>query len=139
MWLGQNSLILKGTHIGSGSILSANAVVSGKRLPSNTSYAGNPARLIKKGVFFLNDSVHNYNKEMTIQSMSIDSEEYIYSSEKGIINTANLFNPLTELLTAEEKLTLLRKVVVSNKNHNRFAIILRENTIVQRIKKRLKK
>ncbi|MBE6028676.1 MAG: acyltransferase [Clostridiales bacterium] len=59
VWLGQNATLLKGTKIGSGSIISANCVLAGKAVESNTVYAGNPGKCIKSGIFFSGKSVHN--------------------------------------------------------------------------------
>ncbi|WP_083985942.1 hypothetical protein [Corynebacterium renale] len=58
VWLGQDTLILKGTHIGSGAILAAGSVIAGKKQPSNTVFGGNPARQLRDGVFFSTHSVH---------------------------------------------------------------------------------
>lgn len=63
VWVGQNALILKGTHIGSGSIIGAASVVSHKTVGSNCAAVGNPAKVIKSGVFFTKDCVHNWSKE----------------------------------------------------------------------------
>lgn len=46
VWLGANSFIMPGTRIGSHSIISACAVVSGKSYPEGIMLAGNPARKI---------------------------------------------------------------------------------------------
>lgn len=62
VWIGQGALLLKGSSIGSGSVIGGGAVVSGKAIPSNTVAAGNPAKVIKKGIFFSKECVHNYEK-----------------------------------------------------------------------------
>lgn len=46
VWIGMNSLILKGSRIGDNSIIGAGSVVSGD-IPSNCMAAGNPARVIR--------------------------------------------------------------------------------------------
>lgn len=46
VWIGENVTILPGVHIGDGSIVGANAVVT-KSVPENSIVAGNPAQVIK--------------------------------------------------------------------------------------------
>ena len=47
VWIGQNSTILPGVHIGDGAIIGANSVVAGDVAPY-TIVAGDPARLVRK-------------------------------------------------------------------------------------------
>ncbi len=47
VWIGEKSLILKGSKIGKNSIIGAGSVVSGE-VPANVVFAGNPAKEIKK-------------------------------------------------------------------------------------------
>ena len=46
-WIGERSLILKGSEIGENSIIGAGSVVSGV-VPPNVVYAGNPAKKVKE-------------------------------------------------------------------------------------------
>ena len=46
VWVGMNTLILKGVNIGKNSIIAANSVVL-KDIKSNSLYGGNPARFIR--------------------------------------------------------------------------------------------
>lgn len=75
VWLGQNSLILKGSEIDSGSIIGANAVISGKKVPHNTSWVGNPARQVAENIFWDRDCVHRWTKKDT--KLSMDYGDYI--------------------------------------------------------------
>jgi len=47
VWIGGNSIILKGVSIGNGAIIGAGSVVT-KDVPELTIYGGNPAKFIKK-------------------------------------------------------------------------------------------
>ena len=46
VWIGMNSLVLKGVEIGKNAIVAAHAVVT-KDVPENALVAGNPARVVK--------------------------------------------------------------------------------------------
>lgn len=88
VWLGQSVLILKGTEIDSGSIVGAMSVLSGKKIPHNCSYAGNPGRLIKSDIFWDGACVHRYTDSQTKKSLQwntyissakhLSSDSYIY-------------------------------------------------------------
>ena len=47
VWIGANSIILKGVHIGRGAVVGAGSVVTAD-IPDLCVYAGNPAKFIKK-------------------------------------------------------------------------------------------
>ncbi|EEY5912728.1 acyltransferase, partial [Escherichia coli] len=47
VWIGAGSVITKNTYIGKHSVIGANSVVRGE-LQSNSIYAGNPTKLIRK-------------------------------------------------------------------------------------------
>ena len=49
VWVGQRAMILKGSHIESGSIVGAGAIVTG-RIPANSLAVGVPAKVIRSGV-----------------------------------------------------------------------------------------
>ena len=46
VFIGTNSIILKGVHIGANSIIGAGSVVALKKIPSNSIVCGNPAKII---------------------------------------------------------------------------------------------
>jgi len=46
VWIGTNTIVLKGFHIGDNSIIGAGSVVNG-HIPANVITAGSPARVIR--------------------------------------------------------------------------------------------
>lgn len=81
VWIGQDVILLKGTQIDSGSIIGAMSVVSGKRIPHNSTWAGNPCKQISDDVFWDSSSVHNWTYEKTQNSMNYS--EYISKHKQG--------------------------------------------------------
>ena len=54
VWIGQRSIVLKGTQIGDNSVVGAGAIVS-KDIPANAIAAGVPAKVVKTGVNWVRD------------------------------------------------------------------------------------
>ena len=121
VWLGQNALILKGTAIGSGSVLAAGAVIAGKKVPSHTVWGGNPARQIQEGIFFTGDSVHNYTAEQTEASMATDDKRYIYQEGKKTVTMKKADSRLAGK-SPGERLAILRELAAENTDRNRLFI-----------------
>ena len=120
VWLGQNALILKGSRVGSGSVIAAAAVLAGKDVPSNSVFAGNPAVMIREGVFFTGASVHDYTEEQTEESMTAAGDEYIFDGE-GQVDTDDLFMRLSD---EEDPLKMLEivKSLAGDHDKGRFYI-----------------
>ena len=70
VWVGQSVFLFKGSSVDSGSVIGARSVVSGKKIPHNTVWAGIPARQIKTGVFWSGSCVHGFDSEATEASMN---------------------------------------------------------------------
>ena len=120
VWLGQDSIVLKNTKIHSGSIIGAKALVSGKTIPSQTIWGGNPAKQIRDGIIWDPRCVHAWTDEMIAENEKLDSAEYDYSyNKKSYIAFENLDE---ELLAAnvERKFEILQELQ-SNKKHNKFS------------------
>lgn len=122
VWIGQNALILKGCMIGSGSIVSAAAVLAGKEVKSNSIYAGNPAKMIKDRKFFLGRSVHNYTDKKTEKSMQSELKDYIYHEPAEPFDAQRIFVELTNAVDAEARLAIVKEQIACRTDKDRFYI-----------------
>lgn len=115
VWIGQNTKILKGVNIGSGSILAAESLIT-KSVPSNVTFGGSPAKVIKKDIFWLRPSVHNFVDKDTEKMKKYEESTYIYNN-----NDIDLFskieNDLNSIEDSSQKLNFLLNL---NKDKNRF-------------------
>ena len=78
VWIGERSIILKGTQIGENSIIGAGSVVHGD-IPPNSVYAGNPAKEVKKldeGSFVTREELFN-DSSTYLQDLSIIEENML--------------------------------------------------------------
>ena len=123
VWLGQDSIILKGTKIGSGSIVGAKSVVSGKTIPSNTVWGGNPAKQIKKDVFFTKTSVNGFKAKKTKKTMVNEDDLFIYEKEEGITKSfGKIEKDFNKIKDPEEKLQYIIENIRNCKEKNRFFV-----------------
>lgn len=97
VWFGQNAMIFKGSRIGSGAIIGANSVVSNHEIPSNTTYAGSPVRMIHEKTFWTPHSVHGWGDE-EIEKMSVsDSDLFSYSKDTETLDFSQIEEKLNSL------------------------------------------
>ncbi len=78
VWIGERSIILKGTQIGENSIIGAGSVVHGN-IPPNSVYAGNPAKEVKKldeGSFVTREELFN-DSSTYLQDLNIIEENML--------------------------------------------------------------
>ncbi len=115
-WIAINSLLLKGTKIGSGSTIGANSVVSGKTIPSNTIWGGNPARQLKKDVFHLTGPINAQTKD------TYEGNDYIYHLDKTVITFEELESAIIAYKTSLERANFMLEFNKSPKTKNRFYI-----------------
>lgn len=119
VWVGQNAFLLKGTQIGSGSIIGAASVVANKKIPSNTSWAGNPAKQIGNKIFFISSCVHGFTDEAIKRTSKFESEQWIYQENEGERMDFDLVNKIFSTGKAEDKLKCILDII--NKDvKNRF-------------------
>lgn len=84
VWLGQDVLVLKGCQIGSGSILGAASVVSNKRIPSNSAWAGNPAKKVRENIYWSGECVHAWTNSETNKYLIKEDPFPVCFDEKSI-------------------------------------------------------
>lgn len=120
VWIGQNSMLLKGTAIGSGSIIGAKALTSG-RIFSNSSWGGVPARCIGKDLFWDRPCVHNYVESDTKQSAHFSGKPYVYFPDETTLDTQSVLGSLHGLHTAKERLGMIQEMLFGP-HANRFYV-----------------
>lgn len=122
-WIGFGSVILKGTKMGSGSIVGASSVVANKILYSNASFGGNPVRMISKNIFFTKESTKNYlDVDMKLHK-NYDKNDFIYEKvEEEIISFETLDNELGANISSGNKFEWIKDNLVNKKKKNRFFI-----------------
>lgn len=86
VWLGEDVLVLKGARIGSGSILAARSVVT-KDVPSNSTAAGSPAKVVGSDIFWARPSVHSYTCEQTRGSKRHGGSEFVFQTGPAVLDT----------------------------------------------------
>lgn len=97
VWIGQGVTLLKGTTVGSGSIIGTCSVVSNKRIGTNECWAGNPAKLIRRGVFWSGICTHNFTTE-TATTFELAKGNYnVFVSDK----TVDCFSKICEIDVAD--------------------------------------
>ena len=76
----QDCLVFKGTIAGSGAIFGARSVLTGKTYLSNSSYAGQPAKMISEegAVFFDKFEANLSTPERLAEYTYFESDKYIY-------------------------------------------------------------
>lgn len=123
VWLGHLSYVSKGVRIGSGAIVdNFSYVKSNCILESNNLYCGNPAKLIKNGIFFTKDYVGNFENEYSDNVDEYISDIYLYSQKPGETLDFDKVNLLLSNFQVEEKLDFIHKLFIQNKKHDRFSI-----------------
>ncbi len=126
VWIGQDSLILKGATIGSGTIFGGHSVITGKKHFSNCVYGGNPTKLLKRNVFFRRPCVNNYGRQQTADSMYFDKDDFIFNKTEEHIDRSDFMHSIDEALcnaeSAWERFEILMEKIVHNDDKYRFVI-----------------
>ncbi|MBE7090177.1 MAG: hypothetical protein E7362_05175 [Clostridiales bacterium] len=120
VWLGKLTNVLKGSKIGSGAIVGTHSVVT-KKIPSNTSWGGVPARQIGKDVFFVGYNAQPYKAEDIEVHSTYQSDRWIFNEDENTICFDQIENALNSLGNPTEKANYLVELD-KNKKKNRFYI-----------------
>lgn len=120
VWLGEDALFLKGARIGSGSIIAARSVVT-KTVPSNSTAAGVPARIVGRNIFWTRPSVHAYTQEQTDRSSAHQSSEFVYESDETTLDHDVMEAQLDGLTSGLERAAWCEKLD-KTETSNRFFV-----------------
>lgn len=129
VWIGQNALLLKGTNIDSGSIVGAASVISGKKIKNNSIYGGNPAKLLKKNIFWDESCVHKWKKSDTKNSLeynkfisnkpNLTKDQFIYKYNKEESINYDEIEKNLKIKNVNERYKYISNLY-KNENKNRF-------------------
>lgn len=120
VWIGQNVLILKGTAVGSGSVIGGAALLSGKSVPSNTVCGGNPAKIIRRGVFFSKECVHTWTDAQTEKYNTMKTDRYTYRRDSDTVSPQEIDSALKACRNSDERLAAVKKYLADKSGKNRF-------------------
>ena len=99
VWIGQNSLMLKGCQIGSGSVVGAASCISNKVVGCNEIWAGNPARKLKSNIVWQGNCVHSLINHNIALSDEGANKYYFDKDEK-----MSIFLDFLKMQSLEDKL-----------------------------------
>lgn len=120
VWFAEDVTVLKGTTIGSGTIIGGHSLVTGGCYPSNTVCAGSPAKVIKRDVFFEKPGT---NLSTQYQQNAASAAKWIYGSNpNSVVDVSRLDCDLAEALDSTSKLELIEDRLVGESNHDRFYV-----------------
>ncbi|MCA9325286.1 acyltransferase [Candidatus Saccharibacteria bacterium] len=122
VWIGQDVTVLKGSRIGSGCIIGAGSIVTGKTIGSNCSCAGTPARVLKHGVFFDKPNINRFSGKQLEEIEKCDRDDWIYNADKTTLSMDNIDKTLRSLSTSSEKLAYIKEHLTEEGLRNRFFI-----------------
>lgn len=123
VWLAHQIYIEMGVRIGSGAILNNNShIYKYSILKSNNLYAGNPARIVQKDVFFTKDYTGNFTEENTLNVQDYNSRVFIFSEKPGETLDFKKINQMISSFSPEEKIDFIQKLFIQNKTHDRFSL-----------------
>lgn len=120
VWIGQEVKFLKGTKIGSGAIAAGFAVLT-KKFPSNASVGGNPAKVLKRNLFWTRPAVHAFKEQETRNALFQETDDFSFKRAADTFSFAKLDAELDARKTPQDRLTFLKQLA-ETKTKNRFFI-----------------
>lgn len=97
-------------------------MLAGKSVPSNCSVAGNPARIISEGIFWLDETVHSWTEKETKQHQVYTQNDAIFQYDNKIYTP---FEEIDELFSRKmetpDKLQIIIDFFCEHHDKNRFA------------------
>lgn len=125
VWIGQNSLILKGTQLGSGSVVGGNSVITSGPKKSNCVYAGNPGKKVKSDIYFLDIAAINFDADRSRQ-FEQDSkgraEKFIFENDTKTVCIDPIHKMLISAEGSQDRLDKVKKHLSDYQWKNRFFI-----------------
>lgn len=120
VWIGAYASVFKGTMIGSGSVIGGTSTITGKKVESNSVWAGNPAKKIKEGVFGEKECPNMYDIYETEDSNICKDTVSKYIKDKSTLCMHQLDKELIGLGdNITEKIKIINNIR-SNNSKNRF-------------------
>lgn len=123
VWIGRFAYISKGNKIGSGAILGDKTFLPPfQKIKSNSYLSGNPAKIMKKEVFFIKDFVGNNKSEDTLNSQNYISGVFIYKFTNRETLDLDKIDKILKDLNISDRVDFIQKLFIKNKRTNRFAV-----------------
>lgn len=124
VWIGQHAMLLKGCKVGSGSIIGAMAV-TGSSIESNCVISGNPGKIARKGIFWINQSVHRWDLKKTKKYNKInedDAKDFLFRKNSGYDHIEYIESNLRKLIEPDDRLEFIIDKISGNDDRERFSI-----------------
>lgn len=125
VWIGQNSLILKGAKLGSGCVVGGNSVITSGPKKSNCIYAGNPGKKVKSDVYFLDIAANNFDADREKrfeEDPKGGAEEFIFANDAKTVCIDSLNKMLISAESSLDRLNKVKKFLSERQWKNRFFI-----------------
>lgn len=103
-------------------MIGACAVVAGKRIASNTAWAGNPAQQVKRGVFFAKELTCPWTAEEADRHSVAQTRDGIYQHTEQVKAMREIDARLKGARSTAEKLRVLQEALVADQSKDRFYV-----------------